>query len=103
MSKEEELKPCVIDDDFIDLAQYIYLCNFVFVYIDDTYGNMLDDKEVTVIYKTYANHNREYASFIDRENMFKYIKNKCESCNTIKHLRFRIGNAVFCIAKREEV
>lgn len=103
MSKEEELKPCVIDDEFISFSQYIYLCNFVFVYIDDTYSNMLDDKEMIIIYKTCANRSREYASFINYKNMLEYIKNKCESDNTIKHLRFRIGNAVFCIAKREEV
>lgn len=103
MSKEEELKPCVIDDDFISFSQYIYLCNFVFVYIDDTYGSMLDDKEVTIIYKTYANHSREYKTFIELSNLYKYIKNKCETDNAIKHIRFRIGNAVFCIAKREEV
>lgn len=102
MSKEE-LKPCVIDEDFISFSQDVYLCNFVFVYIDDTFGSMLDDKEVIIIYKAYANHDREYASFINRENMFRYIKNKCESDNTIKHIRFRIGNAVFCIAKREGV
>ena len=102
MSKEEN-KPCVIDEDFIGFSQYVYLCNFVFVYIDDTYGNMLDDKEVIIIYKEYSNKMREYASFINLSNLYKYIKDKCETDNTIKHIRFRIGNAVFCLAKREEV
>ena len=103
MSKEEELKPCVIDDDFISFSQYIYLCNFVFVYIDDKFGNMLDDKEMIIIYKACSNKMREYKTFIELSNLYKYIKNKCETDNTIKHIRFRIGNAVFCIAKREEV
>ena len=102
MSKEE-YKPCVLDEDFISFSQYVYLCNFVFVYIDDTYGNMLEDRELSIIYKAYSNKMREYASFNTLADLYKYIKNKCETDNMIKHIRFRIGNAVFCLAKREEV
>lgn len=102
MAKEDN-KQCVIDDDFISFSQYIYLCNFVFVYIDDTNGSMLEEKEVSFIFKSYSNRIREYASFNIYADMFKYIKNKCETDNTIKHIRFRIGNAVFCIANRKEV
>ena len=102
MSKEEN-KPCVIDYDFINFSQYVYICNFVFVYIDDTYGNMLENKEATIIYKAYSTKKREYAQFNTLGDLYKYIKNKCETDNTVKHIRFRIGNAVFCLAKREEV
>lgn len=35
--------------------------------------------------------------------MSKENENKCETDSTIKHIRFRIGNAVFCIANRKEV
>lgn len=99
----ETNKQCTIDESFISFSQYIYLCNFVFVYIDDTYGSLLEDKEASFIFKSYANKLREYASFNTYADMFKYIKNKCETDNTIKHIRFRIGNAVFCIANRREV
>lgn len=99
----EDSKQCVIDEDFINFSQYIYLCNFVFVYIDDTLGSIIEDKEVSFIFKSYANRIREYASFNTYNDMFKYIKNKCETDNSIKHIRFRIGNAVFCIANRKEV
>lgn len=102
MTKETN-KQCIIDDDFINFSQYIYLCNFVFVYIDDTMGSIIEDKEVSFIFKSYANRIREYASFNNYADLFKYIKNKCETDNTIKHIRFRIGNAVFCIANRKEV
>lgn len=102
MTKEDN-KQCIIDDAFISFSQYIYLCNFVFVYIDDNNGSLLEEKEITVIYKSYSNKVREYASFNTYNDMFKYIKNKCETDNTIKHIRFRINNAVFCIANRREV
>lgn len=101
MIKEND-KQCVIDDAFISFSQYIYLCNFIFIYIDDTYGSMLEEKEASFIYKSYSNKMREYASFNTYADMFKYIKNKCETDNTIKHIRFRINNAVFCIANRRE-
>lgn len=99
----EEIKPCVIDYDFIDFAQYVYLCNFVFVYIDDTVGSLLENREVTIVYKVFSNKVREYTKFNSLADLYKYIKNKCETDNTVKHIRFRIGNAVFCLAKREEV
>lgn len=102
MSKENN-SACVIDENFISFSQYIYLCNYVFVYIDDNNGSIIEDKEVSFIFKSYANRIREYASFSTYSDMFKYIKNKCETDNTIKHIRFRIGNAVFCIANRREV
>ena len=100
---KEVTKQCVIDEDFISFSQYIYLCNYVFVYIDDNLGSMIEDKEVSFIFKSYANRIREYASFNTYTDMYKYIKNKCETDNTIKHIRFRISNTVFCIANRREV
>lgn len=91
-----------IDNKFIELTQKIYFSDYVILYIDDVYGSMLNDKEVNIIYKVDARKPRALASFLTVDDMYKYISDICETDNTIKHIRFRINNVVFCLAKRKE-
>ena len=90
-----------IDEKFIDLMQNIYLSNYIIVYIDDTFGNVLENKELSIIYNTESRKPRLYAKFLTFDDLFTYIKNVTESDNTIKHIKFNVNNVIFCLAKRE--
>lgn len=90
-----------IDEKFIDLMQEVYLSNYAIAYIDDSYGSILEDKEINIIYRAYSNKPRTYSSFTNYDDMYNYIKDKCKSDNTIRHIRFNVGNVIFCLTKKE--